>query len=354
MSNNTMRAAVFHEPGDASVLKVEELDKPTPGAGEVLVRVAACGINGFDLLARNGRYDTGQAKPHILGGDVTGWVEAYGEHCSKTIAAGTPVALHWVKACGLCEQCLRGFETTCLSYGYLGAKYPGGYAEYVLVPERALVPLSHDADLIEAAAFPMAFGTSWHMLITRGQLRPNETVLIQAVGSGLGVAGLQIAQLVGANVIASAGSDWKLERAIEMGVSPDNVINYNTSDLRTEIMRITNKRGVDIAFEHIGGDGFADLVGSVTRNGRIVTCGGTAGYSVKMNIAQIFHKQISIIGSNSATRAEMTELFDLYQNNALKPVVDRVFPLDEAAAAHEYMDARSGFGKVVLDVAGQN
>lgn len=348
----TMNAAVFTQPGGPDVLEYREVRRPEPGRGEVLVRVRACAINGFDLMARSGRYHTGQAKPHVLGADVAGSVVAYGPDCEERVKRGENVVLHWVISCGSCEQCLRGFETTCLKYGYLGAKYPGGYAEYIVVPERNIVPLYGYTDLHRAAAFPMAFGTSWHMLVTRARLQPGETVLIQAVGSGIGVAAVQIAQLIGADVLGSAGTDWKLERAIEMGVNADNLINYKEKNLYDEIMRITAKRGVDVVFEHIGGSAFGDAVRSVTRNGRLVTCGGTAGYDVSMNVAHVFHKQVSIIGSNSGTRWEFEQITKLLRHGLFTPLVDRVFPLQQAAEAHAYLDERSGFGKVVLSVDG--
>jgi len=344
----TMWAAVFDAPGGPEALVYQEVPRPAPGPGEVLVRVRACGINGFDLLARAGRYDTGQPRPHVLGGDVVGSVAEYGPGCDGGVPVGADVAVHWVISCGRCEQCLRGFETTCLVYGYLGARYPGGYAEYVVVPERNIFPLAGYDDLVSAAAFPMAYGTAWHMLVDRAELRPGETVLVQAVGSGIGVAAVQIAQLLGARVIGSAGSAWKLAKAAEMGVT--DLIDYNQQDLYAEVMRITGKRGVDVVFEHVGGAMFGAAVRSVTRNGRLVTCGGTAGYDVSMNVAHVFHKQISILGSNSATRWEFEQTCRLLIDGRFRPVVDRTFPLHEAAAAHEYLEGRSGFGKVVLSV----
>lgn len=345
---STMYAAVFEEPGGPEKLIYKEIERPQPGPGEVLVRVLACGINGFDLLARSGRYNTGQAKPHILGGDVVGEVAEYGPGCKETVAVGEGVALHWVISCGSCEQCLRGYETTCLRYGYLGAKYRGGYAQYVAVPERNIFPIGSAIDPITAAAFPMAFGTAWHMLVTKAQLQPGETVLVQAVGSGIGVAAIQIANLIGAEVIGSAGSDWKLDKAAEMGVS--KLINYTDSSLYEGVMRHTGKRGVDVVFEHIGGEMFGQAVQSVTRNGRLVTCGGTASYDVSMNIAHVFHKQVSILGSNSATRWEFEQICNLLIAGKFQPVVDRTFALSEASKAHEYLDERSGFGKVILSV----
>ena len=320
-----MQAAVFDRPGGPETLDYREVARPEPGPGEVLVRVRACGINGFDLLARAGRYATGQPRPHVLGGDVVGAIDSYGPGCDETVAVGENVALHWVINCGRCEQCLRGYETTCLRYGYLGAKYPGGYAQYVVVPERNTFPLGGYPDLNAAAAFPMAFGTAWHMLVTRANLQPGETVLVQAVVSGIGVAAIQIANLIGAHVIGTAGSDWKLEKAVGMGVDASKLINYNERDIYDEVMKMTDKRGVDVVFEHVGGEKFGQVVRSVTRNGRLVTCGGTASYDVSMNIAHVFHKQVSIIGSNSATRWEFEQTSRLLIDGRFKPVVDRVF-----------------------------
>lgn len=344
----TMQAAVFGAPGGPDQLEYREVPRPVPGRGQVLVRVRTCGINGFDLLARSGRYATGQPKPHVLGGDVVGVVDSYGPGCVEPVPAGENVAVHWVISCGACEQCLRGYETTCLRYGYLGARYPGGYAQYLAVPERNIFALGRYTDLDAAAAFPMAFGTAWHMLVTRAALRPGESVLVQSVGSGIGVAAIQIAHLIGAEVIGSGGYDWKLDKAREMGV--EKLINYNETGLYDEVMRLTDKRGVDVVFEHIGGDMFAQAVHSVTRNGRLVTCGGTASYDVSMNVAHIFHKQVSIIGSNSATRWEFEQTCRLLVDGRFQPVVDRTFPLSDASKAHAYLAERSGFGKVILRV----
>jgi NADPH:quinone reductase-like Zn-dependent oxidoreductase len=343
-----MKAVVYEEYGGPEVLRLTDVPRPVPGPGEALVKVKACAINGYDLMAREGSYKPNKGFPHILGGDISGVVEAYGPDCQQPLPTGAGVMLYWVRSCFRCEPCLSGFPTTCRNYQYIGAHLQGGYAEYVVVPEENLVALGGYTDWARAAAFPMAYGTSWHMLITRAKMVPGETVLIQAAGSGIGMAAVQIAKLVGAKIIATAGSDEKLERAGQMGA--DHLINYRDKNVRDEVMRITGKRGVDLLFEHVGGDMFADLVGSITRNGRLVTCGGTAGYKVSMNIAHIFHKQLTIIGSNSATRWEMEQYSQFLLDGTFEPVVDRVFPLEEAAEAHRYLGDRKQFGKVVLGV----
>lgn len=343
-----MRAVVYDQYGDPSVLRVADIPRPVPGPGEVLVRVKACGLNGYDLMAREGSYKPNEQFPHVLGGDVAGTVAAFGPDCEQTLPVGEHVVLYWVKSCGRCETCLRGFPTTCLNYKYLGAHLEGGYAEYIVVPEQNLISIGDYDDWAKAAALPMAYGTSWHMLVTRAGLAPAETILIQAAGSGIGLAAMQIARLAGARIIASAGSDDKLERARRMGA--EHVINYRERSLREEVMRLTKKRGVDVVFEHVGGDMWGDVVRSVTRNGRIVTCGGTAGYQVSMNIAHVFHKQLTILGSNSATQWEVQQLTKHLLTGELDPVVDRVFDLQQAREAHEYLGDRRQFGKVVLRI----
>ena len=343
-----MRAVVYDSCGDPSVLRVAEVPRPVPVHGDVLVQVKACAINGYDLMARGGAYRPNKAFPHILGGDIAGTVAAYGPGCAEALPLGAHVILYWVRSCGHCETCLRGFPTTCLNYRYLGAHLPGGYADYVVVPEANLVPIGDFDDWVHAAALPMAYGTSWHMLVTRAQIAPGETVLIQAAGSGIGMAAVQIARLAGARIIASAGSNDKLEKARDMGA--EDVINYREQNLLDEVMRITAKRGVDVAFEHVGGTMWDLVVRSMTRNGRIVTCGGTAGYDVSMNIAHVFHKQLTILGSNSATKWELLQLTQYLLNGQFAPVVDRVFDLAQAAEAHKYVGDRQQFGKVVLGV----
>ena len=342
------RAIHFNDPGPPEVLRLVDVPRPEPGRGEALVRVSACALNAFDLMARNGSYKPFDSLPHVLGGDVAGTVAAYGPECAETIKPGTSVVLYYVIECGRCEPCLRGSTTTCLEYGYLGAKYQGGYADYIVVPEKNLVELPNHFDLVKAAAFPLGYCTAWHQLMTRGELQPGEWLMVQAAGSGISTAALQMARLSNAWIIATAGSDEKCERALDMGAH--HAINYNAQDVVAEVRRITDKRGVDIVFEHIGGDLFDKIVQCVVRNGRIVTCGATAGYQVSLNMAHVWHKQLSIIGSNSGTKWELLTMLPYLLDGRLDPVVDSVFPLAEAAAAHRHLEERRAFGKVVLAV----
>lgn len=342
----TSRAVELQETGPPEVLRIVERATPQPGPGEALVRVRACALNGFELLMRKGSYRPYESLPHVMGGDIAGVVEAYGPGCRGELPVGTEVLLYYVIACGHCEPCLQGQPNTCLSYGYLGAKYPGGYADHVVVPEGNLVQVPPSVDLVTAASFPLGYCTTWHQLFSRGQLKAGEWLLVMAGGSGIGSAAIQMGRLAGAHIIASAGSAEKCEKSLALGA--DHAIDYNAQDLLTEVRRITGKRGVDIVFEHIGGPMFEDVVKCVTRNGRIVTCGGTAGYQVSFNIAHIFHKQISIIGSNSGTKWELQRMLPYLADGRLAPVVDSVFPLEDAVKAHHHLESRSAFGKVVL------
>lgn len=346
----TMRACVFYEYGGPEVLVLAEVPRPLPGPGEVVVRVRAAGINAFDLMARSGRYRPNPGFPHILGADFAGEVAEAGPGVPPSVRPGDRVTAWWVVSCQRCEQCLAGHPNRCaLDYKYLGAHLPGAYAQYVRLPAANLISLPEELSWEEGAAIPTVFGTAWHMLVTRANLRPGETILIHAASAGVSTAAIQIAKLVGATVFATSSEDWKLERARTLGA--DVTINYTTHDFQQEVMRLTGKRGVDVVLEHVGGEVWEKSIRSLTRGGRLVTTGGTAGYDVSMNVAYVFHKELTILGSNSATKRELDVLMPQFRTGRLKAVVDRVFPLEEAAAAHRYIESRAHFGKVVLHVA---
>ncbi|PYM16562.1 MAG: Zn-dependent oxidoreductase [Candidatus Rokuibacteriota bacterium] len=344
-----MFAIVYHEYGGPEVLKPAVMPRPHAGRGEAVVRVHAASLNAFDLMARAGRYKPNPGFPHILGSDFGGEVEEIGPDAGVPYRRGQRVTAWWVVPCGTCEQCAAGHPNRCaLDYKYLGAHLPGAYAQYVKLPAVNLVPIPDSMTFEEAAAFPTAFGTAWHMLVTIAELRPGETVLIHAASSGVSTAAIQIAKLVGAYVYATGSTDEKLARAREIGA--DETINYATADFQGEIMRRTGKRGVDVVVEHVGGDVWEKSIRSLTRGGRLVTTGGTAAYDVTMNVAYVFHKELRLLGANSTTRGELAAQMPLIAAGKLRPVVDRVFPLDQAADAHRYMAGRRHFGKVVLRI----
>lgn len=224
----------------------------------------------------------------------------------------------------------------------------GGCAEFVRVPEVNCLPYPENLSFEEAAAVPLVFQTAWHMLVARAELQPGEDVLVLGAGSGVGSAAIQIAKFFGARVIATAGSEEKLAKAREIGA--DFLINHKTQKIREEVRRITNKRGVDVVFEHVGTATWDDSIASLAPAGRLVTCGNTTGYDAKIDLRFLFSRQLSLLGSYMGVKSELHTVMKLVAAGKLKPVVDRVFPLAEAAAAHEYLEACQQFGKVVLKV----
>jgi NADPH:quinone reductase-like Zn-dependent oxidoreductase len=226
--------------------------------------------------------------------------------------------------------------------------HQGGYAELVKVPAQNLVVIPPEIDFVEAAAFPLTFVTAWHMLVTKARVARGEQVLVLAGGSGVGQAAVQIARLHGARVIATAGSDDKLERARELGAC--DVIHHHRQDIAEEVMRLTNKRGVDVVIEHVGEATWAKSVRALARGGRLVTCGATTGTAGCLDLAALFSKQLSILGSYMGTKGELIEAARFFFRGELKPVVDRTFPLADAALAQQRLEASGQFGKIVLDV----
>jgi NADPH:quinone reductase-like Zn-dependent oxidoreductase len=345
-----MKAAVYDQYGGPEVLKYTEVPTPKLEREEALVRVHAVGLNGYDLMARSGRYKPNKGKfPHILGGDFGGELVALGPETSSDIPLGTRVTSWWVVPCGKCEQCMGGFPNRCSrNYRYLGAHLPGAYAQYIKLPAHHLIPLPDTVTYEQAAAFPNAFGTAWHMIVTRGNVRPGETVLVNSASSGVSMAAIQICKNLGAYVYASSSADWKLEKAKELGA--DEVINYNETDFVEEIMKRTKKRGVDVVIEHVGGDFLGKSVRCLTRGGRVVTVGGTKSYQCDIEVHYIFHKELQIIGSNSATKLDLEAMMPMLGAGKLKTIIDKVFPLEQAAEAHTYLESAKQFGKILLRV----
>ena len=345
-----MKAVIFEQYGDPDVLKFTDFPEPRPQRGEALVEVHAVSLNGYDLMARSGRYKPNQGRfPHILGGDFGGELVALGPETSCDLSLGTRVTSWWILPCRRCEQCMAGHHNRCArDYRYLGAHEHGAYAQYVKLPADHLIALPEGVSFEQAAAFPNAFGTAWHMLIDRGRLRAGETVLINSASAGVSMAAIQISKLSGAYVYATSSADWKLERAKQLGA--DEVINYNDVDFTEEILKRTRKRGVDLVVEHVGGDFLDKSIRCLTRGGRVVTVGGTKSYDCRIPVNYIFHKELAIIGANSATKHDLEVMMPLLGNGKLRTVIDRVFALREAAAAHRYLEQARQFGKVVLRV----
>jgi NADPH:quinone reductase-like Zn-dependent oxidoreductase len=341
-----MKAVRFHEHGGPEVLRVEDAPEPHLSPGEVLVRVRACALNHLDLWARRGLEHVSIPMPHISGSDVAG--EVVGA-AGVDLHPGRRVMLQPGVSCGRCSACISGKDNECRQYEVLGYRnHPGGYAEFVKVPVQNLLPIPDEVSFVDAAAFPLTFLTAWHMLMTRAQLQRGEDVLVLAAGSGVGQAAVQIARLHGARVFATAGSDDKLQRARALGAY--EAINHHTQDIADEIMRLTNRRGVDVVIEHVGEATWLKSVRAMARGARLVTCGATTGRHGALDLAALFVRQLTIMGSYMGTKGELLRIAPLFFAGQLKPVIDRIYPLDKAAAAHERLEESGQFGKIVLEV----
>jgi len=313
----------------------------------VLVRVKACALNHLDLWVRRGLPNVPLPLPHIPGSDVAGEIAKIGADVT-TIRVGQKVVLAPLVSCGKCPACLGGLDNHCRQATNLGYMIDGGCAEFVRAPEVNCLAYPEDLTWEQAAAIPLVFQTAWHMLITRAELQPGEDVLVLGAGSGVGSAAIQIAKFFGARVLTTAGSEEKLAKAKELGA--DHLINYKTQKIRDEVRRITDKRGVDVVVEHVGAASWEDSLSSLAPTGRLVTCGATTGYDGKVDLRFLFSRQLSLLGSYMGTKSELHRVMKLVAAGKLKPVVDRVFPLAEAAAAHAYLESSSQFGKVVLSI----
>jgi len=341
-----MRCVRIHEHGGPEVLTNEEIERPVIRADEALVRVKASALNHLDIWVRRGVPGHPFPLPIIPGCDMTGVIEEVGD-----VVAGFAPGDEVVVSPGYFDpaerRCLSGQHSLSPSYGIFGETRDGGNAEFCAVPGVNLIRKPENLSFVEAASIPLAFLTAWHMLVARCGIRPGNTVLVHAGGSGVGSAAIQIAKLHGATVITTASSEEKLAKAAELGA--DHTINYEEQDFAVEVRRITEKRGVDIVFEHTGEATWAGSLKSVAWGGKIVTCGATTGFQAVCDLRLVFFKQISILGSTMGSAGEVVEIFDHVAAGTLKPVVDRTFPLADIRDAHRYVEDRGQFGKVVIE-----
>jgi NADPH:quinone reductase-like Zn-dependent oxidoreductase len=340
-----MKAVVFYEHGGPEVLRHEERPDPRPRADEVLVEVRACALNHLDVWARGGLPGIEIPVPHILGNDIAGVVRAVGE-VVDWVKPGDEVMLQPGVSCGHCRECLRGADNLCAAYDILGYRRDGGYAELVVAPAVNCIPKPKGLAWEEAAALPLVTVTAWHMLSTRAAVRPGEDVLIHAAGSGVGSVGIQIAKLLGARVIATASTDEKLEKARRLGA--DDVVNYTRDDWPKEVRRLTARKGVEVVFEHTGAATWPGSLQTLAKDGRLVTCGATSGYDARTDIRQVFYRHLTVLGSFMGSKSELLDAMKFVERGTIRGVVDRTLPLSEARRAHELIEDRAQFGKLVL------
>ncbi|HXH09405.1 MAG TPA: zinc-binding dehydrogenase [Alphaproteobacteria bacterium] len=340
-----MKAVYITEHGGIDKLTHGEVPDPVPDANEVLVRVRACGVNYIDLWVRRGLPFLRIPYPFVLGQEVAGEVVAVGP-AVKGLAIGTRVLIHPGLSCGRCEACASGRDHHCEDYQLLGKNVPGGYADLIKIPDTNVLPLPASVAWEDAVGLPNSFCTAWNMVYETAKLQPGEWILIHAGGSGIGSAAIQLAKLVGANIITTASSDDKLARAQALGAQ--HLINYKEHDFLHRVRRITNRRGVDVVIEHIGEDVWERSLLCLARGGRLVTCGATSGYLPKLNLRYVFFRNLQILGVTSASKGVLCKVLTLLEQGQISPVVNRVLPLADARQAHQLLEERQVFGKLVL------
>lgn len=340
-----MKAVIFDQHGGPDVLRLDEVPDPQIKATEVLVEVRACALNHLDVWVRNGLPGIKIPLPHILGCDVAGVVREVGELVTW-VKPGDEVMLQPGVACGHCAECLAGRDNMCDGYDIIGYGRDGGYAELVAVPGINIIPKPKNLSWEEAAALPLVTLTAWHMLMARAHVQPGEHVLVHAAGSGVGSVGIQIAKLLGARVITTASSEEKLTKARELGA--DETIDYTQADWPKEVRRLTNGRGVDVVFEHTGAATWPGSILSLKKGGRLVTCGATSGFDAKTDLRHVFYRHLTILGSMMGSKADLLAAMKFIESGKIRAVVDQILPLSEARKAHELMEDRAQFGKLVL------
>ena len=339
-----MKAIRYHEFGGPEVLKYEDVPDPVLRKDQVLIRVKACALNHLDLWCRKGL--PGVKLPHINGSDVAGDIVEVGEYVTG-LKAGERVLLAPEVFCNHCAECTAGRQNMCRDYSVLGYLNDGGNCELLAVPAVSVIPIPQELTYDEAASVPLVFLTAWHMLTGRAKVKPGDIVLVLAGGSGVGVAAIQIAKLAGAKVIATAGNEAKLDQSRELGA--DFTINHYQQKISDEVKKITGKRGVDIVIEHVGQATFEESMKSLRPGGTLVTCGATTGPEAKFDLRFLFSRQLSLLGSYMGTMGELHEVLAHVFSGRLKPVVDKTYPLRDARAAHERLEKKEQFGKVVLN-----
>lgn len=338
-----MKAVRIHEFGGPEVLKFEDVPDPELRKDHVLVRIRACALNHLDLWVRKGL--PGVKLPHILGSDIAGEVAECGEYITD-LKPGARVLLSPMLFCGHCEQCNSGRQNFCPQFAVLGNNAEGGNCELIAVPRVNVIPIPDSLGYVEAASVPLVFLTAWHMLVGNARLRAGQTVLVLGAGSGVGSAAIQICKMLGAEVITTAGDEHKLAKARELGA--DHTIDHYKQKISNEVKRLTDRRGVDIVFEHVGTATWAESIKSLKYGGTLVTCGATTGFDAALDLRVLFARQLSFHGSYMGAMGELDEVLKHVFSGKLKPVVDRTFPLSETRASHEYLAGSEQFGKVVV------
>src|SRR5258705_1652986 len=344
-----MKALAFNEFGGPDKLKLQDVPDPTIKPSEVLVKVRACALNHLDLFVREGIPALKTPLPFWTGCDIAGEIAEVGA-AAQGVKVGARVAVNPNLTCGRCEFCMQGEDSFCVRYGILGEHVQGGLAEYVAVRADNVLALPAKVSFEDAASFVLTNMTAWRMVVTQGQVRAGQDVLIIGVGGGVSSTAVQIAKLCGARVIVTSSSDAKLERARALGA--DVRINYSTNkDWAKQVFEASGKRGVDLGIENVGAATWKDSIRSLKGGGRLVTCGSTSGPIGETMIPLVFWKQVHIIGSTMGNRKEFADVMALFLARGLQAIIDEVVPLKDGAAAQARLGEGKQFGKIVLTVS---
>jgi NADPH2:quinone reductase len=359
MSEAMMRAAVLIDEGEPeTALEVREEPLPEPGVGEVRVRVSHAALNHLDVWIRKGLPSV--PKPRITGGDGVGWVDACGPGAEavldrRGITDGALVVLDPGTSCGACRACASGDTSLCPDFRVLGEHRAGTHAEAIVVPATCVHTMPPHLDLDSAAGLMLTFGTSWRMLFTRARVQPHERVLVWGASSGVGTAALQLCSAAGIETIATTRSDAKADELRALGAS-HVIVTGSGDDLGDRVVagveQLTDGEGVEVAFDHLGKVAWEPSMLALARGGRYVTCGASTGPMPRAFITRLFWKQLSMLGSTMASRADVEDLLRFVRQHEIAPRVDATFELDQIAEAHRHLEAADHVGKVVIRVAG--
>ncbi len=325
-------------------------DLPIPrleSSSDVRVAITAAALNHLDLFVVGGLPGVTITPPWILGSDGMGIVTEVGSDAGD-VAVGDTVLLNPGSGDGTCEYCRTGDDPLCRHYGILGEHRPGTIADELVLPARSVARISSDTEPAEAAGFALAALTAWRMVVTRAQVKAGDRVLIWGIGGGVAQACLQICKLLGAHVTVTSGSDGKLARAVSLGA--DDFVNHRGVDVGREMRARTGKRGVDVVVDSVGEATWSQSLGALGKRGRLVTCGGTSGPMVTTDVRRMFWNQWSLLGSTMGSEAEFRAIVEQFNAGRLRPVVDRVYAMEEGRDAFERLESGEQFGKIVVAV----
>ena len=324
-----MRAIVVKAHGGLDQIALVDWPEPKAAPGQAVVAVRACGLNYLDIFVRRGMPGLPVQMPRIPGGDISGVV--------ADVGAG--VGREWIGRRVLVDPHIK-------PGGALGEHDHGGLCERIAIDAENLIALPDDVSFEDAAALPIAYGTAWRMMRTRGQVRAGERVLILGASGGVGTACVQIAKNAGATVIACASSPGKLAQLRALGA--DHLIDYTREDFSARAWELTGRKGCDVIVNYTGGDTWVPSLRALARHGRLLTCGATAGYDPKTDIRYIWRREVNVVGANGWTRSDLEELLEEVRHHRIKPIIDRVFPLEESREAMRVLEDREVFGKVLV------